>query len=113
MLNTKSQYKISVDFSKKESADIFRGNRAEMRKQIRILAVILVFSLPIWIDEICKFHPDSVYCRTIGPFICDPEPISMGNNGIISFSASATVQVSEVTTTVLPYGTISGSTTTT
>lgn len=108
-LNT--QIKFSVDFSKRELANVLCGKGGEMRKWMRILAVILIFSLPIWVDEICKFHPESYYCQAVKPYVHDPELISTRGDDVILFSG--VVQASGVTTTVLPSGTISESTTTT
>lgn len=101
-----------LSISQKENLRIFCVvKRGEMKKWMRVLAVILIFSLPIWIDEICKFYPESYYCRTVKPYFHDPELISTRGSDVISFSG--VVQTSGVTTTVLPSGTISESTTTT
>lgn len=83
-----------------------------MKNWQRVLALIILSSLPIWIDEVCKFYQENYYCKILGPYLGDPEPVSMGNNDFPTFSFPYGVSGS-TETAASQVGTLSNSTTTT
>lgn len=61
--------------------------------------ILIVLALPVLIEQICAYFPEDAYCQRVGPYICDPEPISTDNPGIITRSRVETVFNSTATIT--------------
>lgn len=87
----------------------------EIKNQIKISLglwknKLLVLALLFLIEQSCVFFPESNYCQLIGPYICDPEPISAGDPDEVLISDPGTVFTPITTTTS---GIVSGGTATT
>lgn len=97
----KRSEKVNVDFSKNRNWRIFCLGKevARMKAWMRIWALIIIFLLPILIEEICRQYPNSGYCRIVGPYLCVSESNFRSNPSVYTFSTPYHVIANSGTTT--------------
>jgi len=57
-----------------------------------ILSVLLI-------EQVCVWNPESDYCQSIRPYLCDPEPISTSTSAVFSVPSPSAAPNSGTTTT--------------
>lgn len=96
--------------------DVILERMVNVKNWMKVWGLVFICLSPIFIEEICKQYPKIDYCRFVGFYLRDQEPVSTStSSSTTTFSFSTPYGVSSLgtTTTTMPLGTILGSTTTT